>query len=89
MERRVAMGRDERLPPNCESRRMPLSVALLNVFLSRACPSCGHKLVKKGSWFQTIGSYACEECKADIRMSYEAKVTLFDAHAHLVDQVSP
>jgi hypothetical protein len=61
---------------------MPLSRALANVLLTRRCPSCGHMLTKKGSWFRSIGHYRCEGCLEDIPLSYEAKVQLFDDHAN-------
>jgi DNA-directed RNA polymerase subunit RPC12/RpoP len=61
---------------------MTLSKALLDVLLSHACPRCGHKQEKKGSWFQTIGHYTCSSCGHIVRMGYDDKVRLFEANAH-------
>lgn len=61
---------------------MPLSHRLANVVLSRPCPYCGHALNKKGSWFKTISSYNCKSCQKQVQMGYDAKVKLFDKHAH-------
>jgi hypothetical protein len=66
---------------------MPLSRALANVLLTHPCPSCCHKLKKNGSWFMGIRNYRCEACQEDIHMEYEAKIKLFDAHAHLAVQI--
>jgi len=63
---------------------MPLSHALANVLLTHPCPICGHKLEKIGRWFMGIRNYRCYACQADIPMGYKAKLTLFDAHAHLI-----
>ncbi len=59
---------------------MPLSRALLNVLLTYPCPRCGHELEMKGSWFRTIRNYRCGSCKQEIRMTYGAKIALFNAH---------
>jgi transposase-like protein len=64
---------------------MPLSRALANVVLTNPCPHCGHKLEKKGSWFQSIGHYRCEACRQETAMEYDAKVELFEAQAHLAE----
>jgi transposase-like protein len=61
---------------------MPLSLRLANVLLSRPCPHCGHVLHKKGSWFHHISLYKCESCQKQVQMGYDAKVKLFDEHAH-------
>jgi hypothetical protein len=37
-----------------------------------------------GRWFLTIARYRCPSCQREVRMTYDAKVKLFDAHAHLV-----
>ncbi len=63
---------------------MPLSRALLDVLLTYPCPHCRHKLRKKGSWFQTMGSYQCGSCRREIRLTYDGKIELFDAHVRLV-----
>lgn len=63
---------------------MTLSVALMPVLLTRPCPNCGHKLEKKGNWFKIKTSYRCEACHEDIPLRYEAKLKLFDDHAHLI-----
>ena len=65
---------------------MPLSRALSKVLLTRPCPNCGHDLQKNGSWFMTVAHYMCEGCQLGIVLSYEGKVELFDAHAHLIDK---
>jgi transposase-like protein len=64
---------------------MPLSRALRSVLLTRPCPHCGHKLVKKGSWFQSMSRYRCGACHQGVRVPYEEKLKLFDDHAHLTD----
>ncbi len=63
---------------------MPLSLALSNVPLTNRCPHCAHGHVKMGRWFLTIARYRCPSCQREVRMTYDAKVKLFDAHAHLV-----
>ena len=64
---------------------MPLSRALTNVTLTRACPHCGHNLQKMGRWFRSVSRYRCEACGPAVHVAYEDKVRLFDAHAHLAD----
>jgi DNA-directed RNA polymerase subunit RPC12/RpoP len=61
---------------------MPLTKGLLDVLLSYPCPHCGHKQEKKGSWFQTVGHYACWSCGQIVRMRYDDKLRLFEANAH-------
>jgi transposase-like protein len=48
---------------------MPLSRALANVTLTNPCPHCGHKLEKKGSWFQSIEHYSCEACRGEVNIT--------------------
>jgi hypothetical protein len=67
------------------SATMPLSRALANVFLTYPCPHCGHKLEKPGAWFQSIGQYRCNACRRDVRIRYNDKAKLFDAHIRLAD----
>jgi transposase-like protein len=62
---------------------MPLSAILLNVEMAFECPLCGHALVKRGSWFQTIGRFQCRGCQDPVRLSYKDKLALFERHAHL------
>jgi uncharacterized protein YlaI len=62
---------------------MPFSLALANLILTYPCPHCEHKLQKKGSYFQTVGHYYCTECQGRVNITYDDKVKLFDAHAHL------
>jgi ribosomal protein S27AE len=61
---------------------MPLTSGLLDVLLSHPCPRCGHRQEKKGSWFQTVGHYTCPTCGHSVRMAYDDKLRLFEAHAH-------
>ena len=63
------------------SRAMPLSGVLTHVLLTRPCPHCGHKLEKKGSWFQAIARYQCEGCYRPLAMTRDARIELFEAHA--------
>ena len=59
---------------------MPLSNALLDIPLTRPCPHCGHKLEKTGNWFSSIAHYKCAKCRQELRMTYEAKLALFEAY---------
>jgi transposase-like protein len=59
---------------------MPLSNALLDIPLTRPCPHCGHKLEKMGNWFSSIAHYECAKCRRELRMTYEAKLALFEAY---------
>ena len=79
----AALGHDD-LAKRTECA-MPLSRALRSVLLTRPCPHCGHKLVKKGSWFQSMSRYRCGACHQGVRVPYEEKLKLFDDHAHLTD----
>lgn len=63
------------------SPAMPLPRTLANVLLTHRCPRCGHEHAKKGIWFQTITHYRCESCRLEMRMTYLAKIKLFEAHA--------
>lgn len=63
---------------------MSLSRALQSVPLTMACPHCGHKIEKVGSWFQAARHYECEECRQTIRLRYDDKLKLFDDHVHLI-----
>jgi uncharacterized OB-fold protein len=54
---------------------MPLSVRLREVDLTLECKRCGHLIVKQGVW--------CEECKSEVRLTYNDKAALFTKHAHL------
>ena len=62
---------------------MPLARALQSVLLTMPCPHCGHRLAKKGSWFQTVSYFRCGACRRGVRVPYEEKLRLFDDHAHL------
>ncbi len=62
---------------------MPLSAALANVLLTYACPHCGFAMVRRGRAFQTMARYRCGSCGREVRMTYDMKVRLFDANAHL------
>jgi hypothetical protein len=59
---------------------MPLSIALLDIPLTRPCPHCGHKLEKPGNWFSSIAHYRCPMCRQELRMTYEAKLALFEVY---------
>ena len=59
---------------------MTLSVRLLNVDLTFNCPHCGHALTKPGSWFKSANRFKCKGCKADVRVTYTAKLALFARH---------
>jgi len=61
---------------------MPLNRDLFQVLLSHPCPRCGHKQVKKGSWFKTISHYTCPSCGHSVEIGYDEKVRLFEANAH-------
>ena len=65
---------------------MPLSASLRNINLTFRCPRCGHALVMKGAWFQTVRGFKCEGCQRMLRLTYDDKVALFDKHAHLILQ---
>jgi transposase-like protein len=62
---------------------MPLSRTLYHVPMTHPCPHCGHKLEKNGSYFQAVVHYRCGSCRHEVGVPYEAKVKLFDDHAHL------
>ena len=62
---------------------MPLDRKLMHMFLSNACPHCGHKLTKTGTWFSVIRNYRCAFCRQKVLMTYTAKVALFESHAYL------
>ena len=62
---------------------MSLSRALVGVILTNPCPHCGHNLEMKGSWFQAVSNYRCKSCEQKVRLAYEDKLRLFDAHADL------
>jgi hypothetical protein len=70
---------------------MPLSLLLClsDVDLSFDCPHCGHALIKPGRWFKSVTRFKCKGCDADVRLTYSAKVALFERHANLADTATP
>ena len=62
---------------------MALSARLRNVDLTLLCKHCAHLIVKKGSWFITVSTFKCDNCKAELQLTYSDKVALFAKHAHL------
>ena len=62
---------------------MPLSITLRTIDLTFECPRCSHAFVNTGNWFMTIGRFTCEECRCEIRLTYDDKLALFERHAHL------
>lgn len=60
---------------------MTLNPGLNNEILSHPCGRCGEFIQRPGRWFSTIRQYRCESCGYQSRMSYEAKIQLFNAHA--------
>ena len=68
---------------------MPLSSALLDIPLTRPCPHCGHKLEKTGNWFSSIARYKCAKCRQELRMTYEAKLALFEAYGTVTKKRPP
>jgi DNA-directed RNA polymerase subunit RPC12/RpoP len=64
-------------------QKMGLDRKLMDVLLSRPCPHCGHNLTMKGSWFSVIQNYQCALCHQKVRMTYTARLALFESHAHL------
>jgi hypothetical protein len=62
---------------------MTLDRKLMHVPLSRPCPNCGQNLTMKGSWFYGIRNYQCALCQQKVRMTYAARLALFESHAHL------
>jgi DNA-binding transcriptional regulator YiaG len=59
---------------------MALSPSLHSVDLTFACPHCGHPLVRPGRWFKVAKGFKCNSCKSDIRLTYSARVALFDGY---------
>ena len=62
---------------------MSLSARLRNVDLTLACKHCAYLIVKKGSWFMTVSTFKCYNCKGEVQLTYSDKVALFAKHAHL------
>ena len=62
---------------------MTLSAGLRAVDLTLECERCGHLIIKKGGWFTTASIFKCEECKSEVRLTYNDKAALFTKHAHL------
>jgi hypothetical protein len=61
---------------------MPYSGVLADVLLIHPCPYCGHKLAKKGSWFQAVAGYECQECFELVRLTRHAKSKLLRLAPH-------
>jgi DNA-directed RNA polymerase subunit RPC12/RpoP len=66
-----------------QQAKMPLDRKLMYALLSHPCPHCGHNLTMKGHWFSVIRNYQCALCRQKVRMTYTAKLALFESHAHL------
>jgi hypothetical protein len=62
---------------------VPLSSQLRYVDLTLECRGCGHSIVKRGVWFMTVSTFKCENCKAELKLTYSDKLALFAKHAHL------
>jgi hypothetical protein len=65
---------------------LPVCVTSTLIF---CCPHCGHALVRKGAWFQTVRGFKCGGCWRMLRLTYDDKVALFDKHAHLICSAAP
>jgi DNA-directed RNA polymerase subunit RPC12/RpoP len=70
-------------------QKMSLDGKLMNVLLSHPCPHCGNNRIMHGRWFAVIGNYRCARCTQQVRMTYPAKVALFEGHAHLSPPFQP
>jgi hypothetical protein len=67
---------------SARSAAVPLSRALFRVCSSQVLARhCGHKLERKGSWFQTASHYRCGACHQEVSVSYDDKVKLLPPHA--------
>jgi transposase-like protein len=63
---------------------MPLSDELLDAVLTHACPHCGYKMKKKGSWFKACRQqYQCPSCHQMVPMGYDTKLALFKRYERL------
>jgi ribosomal protein L37AE/L43A len=61
-------------------REMPIPDDLRDVAITYECPACQKPIVKKGSWFKTIGNFRCSSCQSTLRIGYLDKVALFQRH---------
>jgi transposase-like protein len=68
---------------------MPLSMKLRNAALAFGCPHCGHTLVKSGAWFMGTKRFTCGGCGREVRLTYEAKLALFEAAEALLRMPPP
>lgn len=63
-----------------EVKRMPIPDELRDVAMTYECPACQKPIVKKGSWFKTIGNFSCGSCHVSLRIGYPDKLALFQKH---------
>jgi hypothetical protein len=63
-----------------EVKRMPIPDELRDVAMTYECPACQKPIVKKGSWFKTIGNFRCGSCHVSLRIGYPDKLALFQKH---------
>ncbi|CDX22223.1 conserved hypothetical protein [Mesorhizobium sp. ORS 3324] len=61
---------------------VPIPDELRHVAMTFECPLCNHAIIKKGSWFKTIGTFKCDACGNRIRLGYEDKLALFENTKH-------
>jgi len=54
-----------------------LSPSLNPVDRTFTCPHCRDPLIKPGRWFKAARGSKCKTCRADIRLTYSAKLALF------------
>jgi len=59
---------------------MAIPDELRDVEMTYECPACQNAIVKKGSWFKTIGTFRCDSCGTSLRIGYLDKVALFQKH---------
>lgn len=62
---------------------MALTHGLLDQDLTFQCLRCLNSMIRKGSWVKSITTFECEWCHERIRMTYGAKLAIFDRHRHL------
>jgi transposase-like protein len=64
---------------------MPLSPRLMFVPMTFECPTCGHPVVKNGTWFSSVGHFTCEGCHGQVTLTYRDKLALFAKHTPASD----
>ena len=68
---------------------MPLSTRLYDTVLTHACPHCGNKVEKPGSYFWRMRHYHCLNCQEPVTLSYDDKLKLFDDQSGLAGNNKP